>query len=415
MAAALLLLSSPLLWFHGEVALSYMIEAVFVTLVAFLCYRHLTGQDDRIWLSALMLGIAGGFRQNTMVFLLPLWAVSAWRFRWRRAISAGIVLALSCAAWLLPMMALTGGAERYWEAVGAASQGIAEESSLLDGKQMAINGARLVMFTWYALPAGVVPLVLGAGRWARTHLGHWRSWPRDPRGQLFFWWIAPSLVFYFFIHIRQQGHSFTFMSAVLLLTAAAIGQMLPPSPTVGTGGGHPSPPLAGGTEGGKVQKHGSQHRALYVGWTAVVVAANVLFFLAAPSALFDSPRLLFSTPSWRSIQAQDSYVIERVETIRTHFAPQRTAVLATGRSFRYPDYYLRDYQYTSLSHQRGAEAEVLSNMDILVLFDPPLLDQVSESARVSSLALSDGAALSYLNCDDGENIVVSRKKIACQR
>ena len=139
--AALLLLSSPLFWFHGEVALSYMTEAVFVTLVALIGYRHLTRQDDRVWLSACILGVAGGFRQNTMVFLLPLWTIAVWRFRWRKVILAVVVLALTCASWLLPMMALTGGVERYWEAVGAAGQGIAEESSLFGGEQIAINGA----------------------------------------------------------------------------------------------------------------------------------------------------------------------------------------------------------------------------------------------------------------------------------
>lgn len=394
--AALLLLSSPLFWFHGEVALSYMIEAVFVTLVALLCYRHLTGEDDRIWLSALVLGIAGGFRQNTMIFLLPLWAIAAWRFRWRMAVLALVVLALTCAAWLLPMMTLTGGAARYWAAVGAESQGIAKESSLFDVKQMAINGARLAAFTCYALSIGLIPLALGAWRWGKRHLRQWRSWLPGPRVQLFFWWIAPSLAFYFFIHIRQQGHSFTFMPAVLLLMGAAIGQV-----TDWVDKKHPI---------GERRR-----RTVYAGLTIGVVSVNMLFFLTAPSALFGSPRLLFSAPSWRSIQAQDFYVSERVKTIQAQFAPQRTAVLAEGRSFRYPDYYLRDYQYPSLSHQLGTGQKVLENVDNLVLFDTELLDRVSQPSLVHSLPLPNGDTLNYVNCGDGEAIIVSSERIICQR
>jgi 4-amino-4-deoxy-L-arabinose transferase-like glycosyltransferase len=390
MVAALLLLSSPLFWFHGEVALSYMTEAVFVTVIALLCFRHLTGEDDRVWLSALVLGLAGGFRQNTMVFLLPLWAIAAWRYRWQRVGLALVVLALICAAWLVPMMALTGGAGRYWQAVGAESQGIAEQSSLLDWIQMAINGARLTMFTVYALVVGLIPLALGALFWGRCHLLQWRSLMRNPRVTLFFWWITPSLIFYLFIHIRQQGHSFTFMPAVLLLTTAAIGQV---ADWVGE----------------------RWHRAVYTGLTIGVVSINVLFFLVAPSAFWGSSRLLFSAPSWRSIQAQDFYVGERVRAIQAHFVPQRTAVLAGGRSFRYPDYYLRDYQYTSLSHQLGTENNVLENVDTLVLFDAVLLDLVSEPTLVHSLSLPGEDTLDYLNCDGGEAIVVSSQRITCQR
>ena len=387
--AALLLLSSPLFWFHGEVALSYMTEAVFVTLVALIGYRHLTRRDDRVWLSACILGVAGGFRQNTMVFLLPLWTIAVWRFRWRKVILAVVVLALTCASWLLPMMALTGGVERYWEAVGAAGQGIAEESSLFGGEQIAINGARLMAFVWYALLVGLLPLVLGVWHWGRNHLRQWSLWLREPRAQLFFWWIAPSLVFYVFIHIRQPGHSFTFMPALLLLTAAAIDQV--------------------------TRWVGEQwHRAVRTGLIVGVVSVNILFFLAAPPALFNSPRLLFSTPSWRSIQAQDSYVGERVRAIRAHFVPQRTAVLATGRSFRYPDYYLRDYQYTPLSYQVGREQRELEDVDTLVLFDAMLVDRVAEPALVHSRFLQGRQMLNYVSCGDGEVITASSESIACQ-
>jgi len=387
--AALLLSSSPLFWFHGEVALSYMIEAAFVTLVAFLCYRHLTGKDDRIWLSAFVLGIAGGFRQNTMVFLLPLWAIAAWHFRWRKVTLALAVLALTCAAWLLPMMVLTGGAMHYWEAIGSAGQDIARESSLFDVKQIAINGARLTTFTCYALPIGMIPLTLGAWRWGKRHLRQWRSWVQEPWAQLFFWWVAPSLLFYLFVHIRQPGHSFTFLPALLPLTEAAISY-------------------------GTAWVGARWYRTVYTGLVAGVIFVNALFFLMAPSTFFESRHLLFSTPSWHSIQTQDAYVGERVRAIRAHFVPQRTAVLATGRSFRYPDYYLYDYRYTSLSYQLGAEQQVLEDVGTLVLFDAVLLDRVSGPALVHALSLPDGDTLNYLDCDDKGAIVVSDERITCQ-
>src|SRR4030067_1076133 len=62
--AALLALSSPSLWFHGAVALSYVVEAFFSTAIALFCWRILTGQGRDLWISAGILGLAGGVRQK---------------------------------------------------------------------------------------------------------------------------------------------------------------------------------------------------------------------------------------------------------------------------------------------------------------------------------------------------------------
>src|SRR4030066_1569728 len=69
--AALLALSSPSLWFHGEVALTYIVEAFFSTVPAPFCWRILKGEEMYLWVSVVGLGVAGGFRQNTPVLLLP--------------------------------------------------------------------------------------------------------------------------------------------------------------------------------------------------------------------------------------------------------------------------------------------------------------------------------------------------------
>jgi len=288
----------------------------------------------------------------------------------------------------MPMVVLTGGMSRYLASVGATGQGIAEESSLFEGTQVVTNWVRLTMFICYALCIGLIPLAVGAWRWMSCHLRRWRSLVRAPQVRLFFWWIAPSLGFYLFIHIRQPGHSFTFMPAVLLLTVAAIGQV---ADWIGK----------------------RQCQVICTGLTVSVISANILFFLLAPSALFGSPRLLFSTPGWRSIRAQDIYVSERVVAIRDYFAPQSTAVLAEGRNFRYSDYYLRDYQHPSLSYRLGAEQTVLENTDTLILFDAGLLARVSEPALIASVPLPDGGTLNYVHCDSKGTIVASSERITC--
>src|SRR6266511_1850084 len=53
--AALLAITSPNLWFHGEVALTYVIEAFFSTWIAFLCWKVLKGEERLIWIAAIVL------------------------------------------------------------------------------------------------------------------------------------------------------------------------------------------------------------------------------------------------------------------------------------------------------------------------------------------------------------------------
>jgi hypothetical protein len=64
LAAALLMLTSPLIWFHGEIALAYMPEFFWVILVVMLCFGFFQGNDKAFLASALCLGL--GFLVSTM-------------------------------------------------------------------------------------------------------------------------------------------------------------------------------------------------------------------------------------------------------------------------------------------------------------------------------------------------------------
>jgi len=392
LAVALMLLSSPLFWIHGEVALSYMVEAALVCLIAWLCFRHLVGQDKRLWLSALVLGIAGGFRQNTMVFLIPLWLFAIWRYRWRRMVAALLTCSLTCMIWLGPMMLLSGGALQYWQAVSIESSGIARESSLLDLRQVAINGARLGAFTFYALVLGIIPLVLGAAYFVKRQQCEWREWMRQPQVQVFCLWIAPSFLFYLIIHIRQPGHTFTFMPALLLLTVIAIKE---------------------------VATHIDRQKYSIISAVGIItiVVVNIVFFLCAPPVLFNSSHLLFSTPTWASIREHDADIACRLEAIRGMFRPEETVVLAGSRNYRLPDFYLQDFQLSSLSHELGDEVDFIvlpEHVRTLVLFDDTVLPQLSAGSPLRSLPLPEGKSLRYVTWDQSQRVRLSQTTLEIQ-
>lgn len=240
--AAGLAITSPNLWFHGEVALTYIVEAFFSTAVAFLCLKILKGEHRNLipplsgekgheggvakylWLSVFVIGIAGGIRQNTIVFLLPLWLFSIKGLPMRKIITSFMLLGLVCLLWFIPMVSMTGGLNVYREAfrelwlfntgyVSVFKKGLSP---------FKIFSSALTTFTFYGLGAGALILSLAAYSIIRRG----RLIYLDRSKALFFsLWILPSVMFYLliFIHPANPGYVLIFLPALLILAAASIG------------------------------------------------------------------------------------------------------------------------------------------------------------------------------------------------
>jgi hypothetical protein len=116
-AGACLLATSPTFWFHGEVALSNMLDCLLVSGLALLCWRTLRGCRHSSYLAALVLGLAGGVRQNTLVFMLPLFLFSIRKAGIRRIALSIAALITVIAAWYFPMVHLSGGLTAYQAAL----------------------------------------------------------------------------------------------------------------------------------------------------------------------------------------------------------------------------------------------------------------------------------------------------------
>jgi 4-amino-4-deoxy-L-arabinose transferase-like glycosyltransferase len=391
--AALLALANPLQWFYSDVALSYSPEFLLVTLVAGLCYLQLTGRRQGWVWSAILLGIAGGIRQNDLAFLLPLWLASLWPLPWRQRLASLAILAGVVTAWAWPMMALSGGLAGYMAALGSESSGVASESPLFSLRELGLNGARMVVYLGYALLLGVLPLLWGAwelARTARAHLSDRRAWT-------LVLWIGPAAGFYTVVHLRQHGHIFTFLPALILLTALALtklGERIAGTDVYKTLGKAPGP-----------------------GWlaamlTALLVLVEGAFFLFGPASLFGSNQLPLQTPSRETITQRDRFLGERIAAIRANFEPESTIILAGSFNFRHPDYYLREYQDTSLSYRLGDDLMTLpDSVHALVLFDDAALPQSPEDSRFQRLPLPDGGSLCYLTWNGDQQVKLNLSSI----
>jgi len=386
LVSGLLALTSPLLWFEGEVALSYAVEAFFVSLVAYVCYRAVCGDSTMAYVAALILGIAGGFRQNTLVLLAPLWLYMCWRIRWKRAVLATAFLAAIVAAWLAVMCAMTGGAAAYWQALTAQATDNAARSAVGIQKQLTRNLLRLAVYGGYALTAGVVPLLFGVYSLVRDA----RRIVSERRWQVVGVWLLPSLAFYVFF-VQQAGYTMTFMPAVYLVLAYVLVER---------------PPAV------------IRSRLRYAAWiaTGIVMVSNVAFFFAAPPFLFGQQRQLFNTPSWPSIRYRSATVGDKVSVIRSRFRPDETAVLAGRFDFNLPTYYFGDYQVPTLSYDMLDSDNPLVLVDevqVLVLFNEELLVLCDKSLRPQPIELASGERLYWLSKPDrSDRWIVSPERIA---
>ncbi|MGQ9626018.1 MAG: ArnT family glycosyltransferase [Anaerolineae bacterium] len=380
---ALLMLSSPLIWFHGEVALSYMLEFFWVMLLILSCFQAQMGNEKALFISAALMGLAGGIRPNTPVFLFPLWAASVPKFPVRKIAIAMALMACGVALWAIPMVVMSGGIVMYWQTIQWWGNQHVESSGSLEG--IIVNGARFGIFTVYCIGAGLVPVL-----WALYR--HWRDLGylllNDKRPQTIALWIAPAAAYFTFVHLRQSGHTFTIMPAFVIVAGVATVTIC------------------------QQQANWGRHRWLIV--AVLVVVCNSLFFLFGPPNLFGSSRSIFSAPTWAAIREYDSDITFRLEAIRKTFLPEETAVIAGSRNYRLPDFYLQDFQLPSLSHELGDDTDAIvlpEHVRTLVLFDDSVLPQLSAGPHLRSLPLAGGKSMRYVVWDESQYAKLSQNSL----
>ena len=221
--AALVALTSPNLWFHGEIALTYIVEAFFSVLIAFFCWKVLKGKHKYVWLSVVALGIAGGVRQNTIVFLFPLWLFSVKEVPIRKVIASLGLLGLVCFLWFVPMVYMTGGWNAYHEAFRELWLFNTGHVSVFERgwASFKIFSSSLFDFTIYGVGAGI--LFLGLAAYSLIRHGRFKSLEMT-KFSFFSLWMLPSVFFYLtiFIHPSNPGYVLIFLPVLFILIAVSI-------------------------------------------------------------------------------------------------------------------------------------------------------------------------------------------------
>jgi 4-amino-4-deoxy-L-arabinose transferase-like glycosyltransferase len=324
--AALLLLTQPVFWGYGTTASAWTLLALLSICIALVAALLARGDRRFVYPSALLVGIASGFRADAAVFLAPLWLWSLSRARpGRIAAPLAVALAAGCAlAWLVPVSASAGGAVAWSERLLALLPAT-DGTSAAEARQLAANSA--IAFGTLAFsfgPALVLSLLVD-----RRRAASWlRSTFRSSTGVFLALWIVPAFTFLWLVDSTEPGHDLIYVGA---LTALGAGLLVYTAP--------------------------SRHMlfgAILAGLQAAV------FLFAAPQAnrpfawTLNSMLLNVTAPGLRQQQAS---LDATLRAIRSDFDPGDTLIVTLlGQDpYRFLMYYLPEYRVIRLDPTNHTE------------------------------------------------------------
>jgi hypothetical protein len=349
-AASLLVLSGPLIWFYSEIAKPNIVDAPVVALAALCLWEVLQGDDRYILPSAIVLGLAGGLRQQTLVFLAPLAVFAFHKKRFSQMLLGGAVTSLIFLASFIPMVVLSGGLAKYTAAVSNLESTFFTQTSIFMGggvRGLVSNVTKWVSFTLYSLLLAGLPLL--AWPWVKL-----RSIPaafKNVRTWFLAIWILPSVLFYTLIHMGSHGLIFTFLPAVLIIAALALVQLADRI--------HPN------------------SRPLLAGLLAVIVAANALVFGVVPERPTGGSLHIVN---WNTLSENNRFFSSRFDLIQKNFDPAKTLILT--EQWRHSQYYLPDY--FALSSPCSSE-DALGKPGLLYLTHQGSYHELSDSSIQAAL------------------------------
>ena len=220
--SALLLIFNPFIWFYGEIASIYIFEAFFSILIAYSSYKLFKGDEKFIYISALVLGLSGGFRTDILEFMLPLWIFCIWsaRIHYIKIAKGLLTFIVAISLWLVPAVILTGGMESYIHILRYTSEAASYTSLIFGasiGQQILNTGVCII---WSLVGLTLIGLLITALfiTYHRENLkSKFISYLKKPLIIFFLLWIIPSFLFYLFIYIMKPGYLLTVIPAVMII------------------------------------------------------------------------------------------------------------------------------------------------------------------------------------------------------
>lgn len=227
LVAAILLFANPVFWFSSLTSPLRPHLALISLLVAYTCWRAMSGERGYLYAASLALGLGSGFRPELLAGLFPLWAWTAWHYRNRAVelIRATVLLAISCLLWIGVLVIAAGGVRHLTQAFSEYLFVQTQQTSMLAnaqggswlrwvGRGLLWNGLGVLSWIW-AVPFAWI---------------HRRSlWERKQLLIFLGAWFLPPFLFNLSVHIAEPGHALSTIPFLCLAGAfclEAMGQSL---------------------------------------------------------------------------------------------------------------------------------------------------------------------------------------------
>ena len=328
-AAAVILVTSPLCWFHSEVALTNIVDAALVTGTVLVCW--LTLQEKGRWRHvvalSVMMALVAGVRQQSAPMLVPAWLYAFARMRpprWPKVVVGVALTATLCLTWFVPMLQMSGGWNAYWAAIAAKARFDAPKTPWRGGFAALERNVDLIVEVCWAglLMAAVIATALFAWwMFAGSRANRQRFYDDHQRQfRLLALWIVPMLAFGLGAYMTMTGYVLSYFPGLAIAVAAVVG---------------------------KVKK-----RAVLVALLALIAAVNCAAFL---SLCQGATQLMLGLPLTAvELREHDRTLAEDVAFIRREFNPKSTIICHGCQhfywGFRHFQYHLPEYRNLLLDH-----------------------------------------------------------------
>ncbi len=207
--AAFIALAAPSRLFFGVQALSYTWEGLFASLLILIALDIIDdqagGNKSRFWwLWTAVYAIAGGFRPNLLLLLLPLGIFLAINRRWWENLVSLVLFSLITCTWLVPTAAACEGLDKYLYALrghsnyflasGLGSERILDNLTAIFNTPSAISG--LHVFGW------IILAIIGVALLSKDKAA--KPFPRRDTRTLWIIVFIPLVLFHTFIFYTMR-------------------------------------------------------------------------------------------------------------------------------------------------------------------------------------------------------------------
>lgn len=221
--AALLFLTSPALWYKGITIYGYLNSGFFLLLTAYFIYRVREGDERSILWTALAFGLCVGVRPQEFLILLPLYLYGLYWVSHRHKIGSVTLFGLTCFAWFVPLVHMSGGSHSFFEALSAHSSYLSETSVFGGGILSAVKNhlARMSQYAERLYFLGWIPLIYYFGRFFQL-----QRFNDDKRVLFYLIFLGPQLCFNVFMLYAEVGHGMAWALGLIPLMAQGLFVMV---------------------------------------------------------------------------------------------------------------------------------------------------------------------------------------------